>query len=866
MLLVNWFTFHHLYSQDSHPSQVSGGLAGENPSNIVFEIGDLIGGKVISTIGGKYWNSQDEYPSTLFKPLKGSISNVYNPPGSTDWYIIYEPFPFVVGLDQFNYNVVFANGSEGNFTASVFFDNPSRKPYLLKDSKQFSPGQVLSTSIEATFPENQRIAYSFTLFDPEPEFSNFPDYDASTSRASINLNQGDDDFFTLEPLGNPVLASTSAVGLNGVVRNYRIVYTKGATPPDYELLKEEDRNWEIYLDLEDDELNSGAERYTLKLSLEDEYEAPQPLKFLIPQIDDKIQTYTGKRISIPERNQNDEDKPFIKIEFKVRSEGQDYVSSDGNKTFKFKYDVIFDQRGVKAFETGDGETINLNMYDTLNIPPDSSHNPYAPEKVFLYTFDTSGSEFNFDSLSASPDAGSDLDIIELERDNYPKLANGLPIYLSSSKSYGLVIYFADDYFTFDGQPLTFQFTAEDGSASELIFDLEVQIENDLSDKLSVVPIETYEENGYRIYNNDDSYYSIDFQENHPNNIGLNLLNIDSVDADRHPHPEMRLDFNNSTGNYEYGAGIYYEIQGSERDLFEIDERGILFFKEMPDFESLKESNNTEFEISVKVNDAPYSLPLGNTDLTKNDPVIDLNFEIIDGPDLPTLKNSKQLFRAFTDENVEIDLFAFFDKEPGFLDADDRDAQSQVLWEGDSVSEMGGKITLRYEENIFTYNPDPKFFGADSFRISYYDSFDAPILGDLSKQYLNFEIDVRNKNDAPTFGIILDANDGTSFFKNGVPKLIDDSSQSSESLVLYFEENSPISLKLPFSDSADKQKIKEVIQEGHLDKFSVSAPYQDQTFLYLPNSEYFWFVDLNWTAPELPDYESIEGSEIPTPSN
>jgi hypothetical protein len=75
LLLVNWFTFHHLHSQDSHPSQVSGGLAGENPSNIVFEIGDLIGGKVISTIGGKYWNSQDEYPSTLFKPLKGSISN-----------------------------------------------------------------------------------------------------------------------------------------------------------------------------------------------------------------------------------------------------------------------------------------------------------------------------------------------------------------------------------------------------------------------------------------------------------------------------------------------------------------------------------------------------------------------------------------------------------------------------------------------------------------------------------------------------------------------------------------------------------------------------------------------------------------------
>ena len=196
------------------------------------------------------------------------------------------------------------------------------------------------------------------------------------------------DYFELKPIGNAVLKNNSAVGLNGVVRNYSLNYKIGVDPPDFETISED--SWSVILVLNDK--FHGEEKFQLDLSLTDVYEPPQPQKFLIRQIDDDEKTFTGKEVTIPERNllDSESDAPCIKIEFKVRSEGEDY-SEDGNKTFKFKYNILFDQSGINSFLDEDNKTVLLNMYDTLSVPPGAGFSPYSPERVHLYT-----STFDFD--------------------------------------------------------------------------------------------------------------------------------------------------------------------------------------------------------------------------------------------------------------------------------------------------------------------------------------------------------------------------------------------------------------------------------------------------------------------------------------
>ena len=156
--------------------------------------------------------------------------------------------------------------------------------------------------------------------------------------------------------------------MNGVTTNYSIQYKHGVDPPDFELIS--DNFWTVDLVLNDKV--HGSEIFKLDLTLSDVYEPPQPQKFLIPQIDDDDKSFKGKEVTIAERNLSDteSDAPCIKIEFKVRSEGQDSIV-DGNKTFKFKYNIIFNQSRINSFLDEDNETVLLNMYDTLSVPPES---------------------------------------------------------------------------------------------------------------------------------------------------------------------------------------------------------------------------------------------------------------------------------------------------------------------------------------------------------------------------------------------------------------------------------------------------------------------------------------------------------------
>ena len=851
-------------AQGAYPDliQVPSTEVAEDPDDIIIELGSRINFSLIDYVGGNYWEKPLDFPSTLFKPLKGKIKDVY--PSNGNWYIKYTPYAFVEGEDQFTYNVVFRDGTENNYTAKLDFLDASREAYLLKDDKSFSIGQILPANLINEFPENQRIAYTFTLFDPEPNFDKVTDYEASNDGATVELIENGSEYFALEQIKR-YLENGSSLGLNGVTTNYRIVYKAGVSPPDYELIA--DPNWNnITIRLR--EKVDGTEKvtnYPLELNLGNVYEAPQPLLFQIPQIgDNEPKIFKGKEVILEERNAEDSatGAPYIAIHFQVRSEGEDLLG--GEKTYNFKYNINFDPNGLNSFVDENNKTVVLNMYDTTQVPPGSDYVPYSPEEVYLYTFD--GTDFNMSKISSSPDPGSDLSIIELQRNEYPLYANGETIRLKSAQDYALVIKFADDYFTFPNQPVTFDFTAEDGAASDLLFDLEVSVENDLADPIvrEAIPQENEQQLSILKSQSSDSEYFVTFQENHPSNLGLRILNLDSKDADRHPHPEMRLDFNNSTGGFEYGAGIFYELKGPFRNLFKIDQRGVLSFNEMPDYETLFEKNESIFTLSLDLHDSPEDLIEGATDVTANDPSLQVRFEITNGPDLPKLKNPQLQFNAFTEENEEIDLMNFFEKTAvGFLEVDDQDRGNVIKWESSGFSVNGGELTLSRDENVFSYDPPEKFFGTDRFTIFYYDTSDIAVLGeDAAKQSLDFEIVVSNKNDNPKMGFSFNKGQPAKFFKGSVPLTVADyfDQEDNQTLVVEFAENEPISLKLPFNDLLDRQKIVAVEQTGNLDKFTISEPYQDLQYTALEDSEYLWFVDLNWTLPELPDYEVVPGQD------
>ena len=110
---------------------------------------------------------------------------------------------------------------------------------------------------------------------------------------------------------------------------------------------------------------------------------------------------------------------------------------------------------------------------------------------------------------------------------------------------------------------------------------------------------------------------------------------------------------------------------------------------MPNFEV----DDTMPTLELAVHDSPLDLQDGVTDVTKDDPKLMLEFNIINGPDLPVINHSNQ-FNAFTKENEPLDIYAFFkDTVDGFLEVHDEDGVDSIVWASSGFSERGGRLIL-----------------------------------------------------------------------------------------------------------------------------------------------------------------------------
>jgi len=836
-----------------------------SPQETTFTIGRNIGGKDINYVGGDYWSEQGtpQKASSLFKPRKGLVTQVSRT--GTSWYIKYKPYHFVTGSDSFDYNVVFKDGTEGNFTASVDFENISRSPYLLLDDSAYSIGQILPESLTVFFEENQKLAFTFTLFDPEPENETVADYENSPDSASVAIEQ-DGSFFELIKIGSSKVNSESSKGLNGITTNYEIRYKPGLAP-DYETLFPS-VSWPVDIIVSDKKFPDQI--VSLNLSLENLPEEPQGLKFQLSGDDNQPQKYFGKTVAIMERNKGDswENAPHVAAEFKIRSEANTLESGEAN-SYKIKYDIKFDEQGLKTYLDEDGEEVSLNMYDTSTVPFEfrSVYEPVFPEEVYLYVKDADAT-FSYNDLNSTPNPDEDTNFIKLERGEYSMFSYGLPVLLGSEESYGLVLKFTDDYFTFPDQSLHLTFTAEDDGEEGDVFDLFVSIDNDLTDSIELINVEEVAESYLEIEENSSSVYEVSFQENHPQNAGLRILNLTPLDNDSHPHPLFLPDNNSSSSfeSYANGAGIYYELKGKQAPLFEIDSSGSLSFREMPDYEELNKEGSDEFELIIDVHDSLNDLKSGVTDSTMNDPSITLNFTVRDGPDLPRLKNNKYSYYRETKENEDINLYNFFNTEGDFLRVLDDDSASNISWVNSGKSLEGGTVDFNDSKFELLYKPPTSFYGLDRFKLSFYDLFDRENAVQDSIEVI-FDINVTNKNDDPTIGFVVPGSEDETpvILRKGKITEPITYAEDNQTILLFSDENDPIFLKIPVKDTLDYQQIKSVSlsEPTAVSRFNISEPYQDSDpdhQIINDSQNFLWFVDLRWDGVVPPDYERVEGDE------
>ena len=167
----------------------------EDPREITIRVGtrmyNLAGReRDISTVGGKHWNfSTDKGSGGFFTPPKGEITGVGK--DGSGWYINYKPYRYVVGEDQFIYDVLLSDGTELNCSTSIEFPlSVQREPFLLKDNTRYSSSQEYAkgSEINISFEENQKVAFTFTLFDPEPQIDDeLEAYLLAGSKASVTI-------------------------------------------------------------------------------------------------------------------------------------------------------------------------------------------------------------------------------------------------------------------------------------------------------------------------------------------------------------------------------------------------------------------------------------------------------------------------------------------------------------------------------------------------------------------------------------------------------------------------------------------------------------------------------------------------------
>ena len=237
-------------------------------------------------------------------------------------------------------------------------------------------------------------------------------------------------------------------------------------------------------------------------------------------------------------------------------------------------------------------------------------------------------------------------------------------------------------------------------------------------------------------------------------------------------------------------------------------------------------------------------------------------KVYDGQDLPYRKSLKTTYSIRTLENQDWNFDGEDEDGVPFrninLSVFDDDVGSQIWWktikqptiaekiEGDLLISGGSGNS----PDTFIYRPNPFSYGEDNFTIAYTDDNETFF-------EILFLVSVANDADPPKLGYKKDGVNDV-FFTNfsAVDPVVNDQF----TFEIEVPENTPFSLELPFSDSIDQQHISSVVKTGRdQNQFTISEPYQIEK--YLDANPYLWWVDLNWSAEMLPDFEELPNDGV-----
>jgi hypothetical protein len=148
-----------------------------------------------------------------------------------------------------------------------------------------------------------------------------------------------------------------------------------------------------------------------------------------------------------------------------------------------------------------------------------------------------------------------------------------------------------------------------------------------------------------------------------------------------------------------GADLSFSIiGGADQDLFVLNKKsGEIRFKDPPNYESnIDNSTTTTIEFPLEL---VISVTDGTFETTEN-----LSIRITDVNDLPRLKNTS--FSGFEDQILSANL------NP--IDEDGEESFITLVLKNNPIH---GSVSLSQRNFSFSYQPDPNFFGVDSFTVS-----------------------------------------------------------------------------------------------------------------------------------------------------
>ena len=638
-----------------------------------------LGSRFPADLGGRVINEIKPLTKWPHLSTKGNILGFSQKGGA--WWVEFQKYPHAEGEDEFVWTATDDRNQEANFTTLINIIGTNNPLQL------FGPDdQMINQSVEIEMEEEQSLAASLTLWDPDPGVVTFdinkPDLWPTLTIVENNNSEDDEHFVLVKTLNAPLKVENNSL-MNGWKLTYNLNWSEGV--PNFEGMV--DKDFEIQL-RGYDQILKRATTWNLKIKITDKPEAPFPI-FVTPATDP---THIETERSFPRNSEiykttdaeyviSEDQGDEILIKFKIAS--PDLDSNGKSKDIKIYYESskFFNIENNKTWESLEEVSVKFQKaarFRVADIEPGISPDEGSIKKLEILDsgigFSSNDFPLSFSILDGNASKrggklssltrilenskkGSLVDPVVEESDDtfkvgdivitespqsapFLRLMEGEESLQVSSLTEGFIkINFPNDDTFLPQTDFRFFAVDKDGTVEKDLDDeieypffiAKITIENDYSDPISLDLSWPPDLQGD---GKDIPNYRF-FMENSTDLIA----DFDVVDPDSWPVEDLRVDNNKSSHE---GALIRYNLEwankenpfaytaGDPDDIFTITEDGKLSFLAPPDFDTLYPQNT--FELRVEVED---SKTIGSSGHTRTDDFQLFNI-IIDNEDEPNV--------------------------------------------------------------------------------------------------------------------------------------------------------------------------------------------------------------------------------------